>query len=379
MNAKKILVMNYGQELVIALFENNRIIEVVFTTRVSTDPSIGDIYIGKVQKVMSSMKACFLIIDKNVECYLSTRDTLKVGDEILVQVQQEAIKSKQLTVSRNLNFSGKYAVLTGGNNQLSVSKKLNKSNRERMLIIAKDFEHKDYGWIIRTDAVSATEEQIRTEMLSLVSEYNNLIQIAPTRTCFSCLKKSEAPYLEVIKELFRNDTDEIVVEDVEVYNCLKSVYTDSKVRYYDDKSYSLVKLYNIESQISNALNKKVWLKSGAFLVIEHTEAMTVIDVNTGKNSSKKEKEEFFLKINKEAAEEIAYQIRLRNISGIIIVDLINMKNRENIEKISSFLNQCLQKDRIQAKLIDVTKLQLAEITRKKIRKNLYENYKEYNR
>ncbi len=376
--SKKILVTNKNNTLLIVTLEDDKVVELIFTEKNAQGPTIGDIYIGKVQSYIKSTNSAFVTIEKDTQCYLATEKPLRVGDEIIVQVQQESVKTKKATVSTNLNFTGRYSVLTSENKKLSVSSKLKKTEKERLLHLAQTSQE-ECGWIMRTDAANVSDEVIVKEMDQLKEEYNKLMRIAPMRTCFSCLKKSETPFVNVLQELMRDDIEEIVVEDREVFDIIKDIYPLSIIRYYEDSSYTLSKLYNIEKCLEEALNKKVWLKSGSYIIIEHTEAMTVIDVNTGKNISKKVKEDYFSKVNQEAAKEIARQIRLRNLSGIVIIDFISMKNKENIKKIAVYLNQLLQNDRIQAKLIDVTKLQLVEITRKKVRKNLYENYKEYDR
>ena len=175
---------------------------------------------------------------------------------------------------------------------------------------------------------------------------------------------------------------EIVVEDVELYEEIKTFLEKHQpedlknLKLYQDKLLPLHKLYSLEKEIEHALNERVWLKSGAYLVIQPTEALTVIDVNTGKCVSKKKDDETMLKINLEAAREAARQIRLRNLSGIIVIDFINMDNENSMQALLEFFQRELKKDAITTTLVDVTKLQLVEVTRKKVRKPLHEAVRE---
>ena len=176
-------------------------------------------------------------------------------------------------------------------------------------------------------------------------------------------------------DFYRQDTSEIVTDDPEIYDELKNAASaELPIRLYND-SYPLSALYNLETALDRALGKIVWLKSGGYLVIEPTEAMTVIDVNTGKNTDKKTPEDVYLKTNLEAASEIAFQLRLRNLSGIIIVDFIDMKEEEHNKELLQMFRQYLNQDPVKTTLVDMTALGLVEVTRKKIKQPLYEQMK----
>ena len=202
----------------------------------------------------------------------------------------------------------------------------------------------EYGIIMRTNANDVSEEVLSQELETLVRDYEELIKTAHTRTCFSCLKKAPKEYLTELKNIYQDGLTDIVIEDVDIYSEVKEFLAKDqpedldKLRLYEDKLLPLHKLYSIEKRIEDALKEYVWMKSGSYLVIQPTEALTVIDVNTGKNISKKKDDETYLKINLEAAKEAAKQIRLRNISGIILVDFINMNKQELIDLIDKVLN-----------------------------------------
>ena len=177
----------------------------------------------------------------------------------------------------------------------------------------------------------------------------------------------------MIKNLYVNETDEIITDNEEIYQKLMDNFNGKyNIRLYDDTLLPLYKLYSIEKVIEEICSKKVWLKSGAYLVIEPTEAMTVIDVNTGKCTKGKKLSETIVNVNVEAAKEIAYQMRLRNMSGIVMVDFINMENKEFQDKLLEYLTKLVHKDRIKTNVVDITKLNIVEITRKKVERPVYE-------
>ena len=215
-------------------------------------------------------------------------------------------------------------------------------------------------------------------LTKLCKEYQVLKEQASTRICYSCLIGAPKEYLSELKNIYQEGLTDIIIEDKTIYIEAKAYIEKEqpedadKLRLYEDKLLPLHKLYGIESQLTNALKERVWLKSGAYLVIQPTEALTVIDVNTGKCISKKKDDEAYLKINLEAAKEAARQIRLRNLSGIILVDFINLSKEEYMDELLRVFRQELQKDPIATSLVDVTKLQLVEVTRKKVRKPLHE-------
>ena len=337
----------------------------------------------------------FIEIAPKVPCYFSLEEaeqaifTKKIGkkvlcqgEELLVQVQKEAVKTKVPTVTSNLNFTSENVVLTTGNTTTSVSKKLQGEDRARLLEIAKLYESESYGLIIRTNAKNMEAEALQEEIRQLILRYEEVVQKAQTRTHFTCMQKASATYLSYIRDLNKESITRIVVEEQDIYEEVKTYlaqYTPElveKLELYSDKNYTLNKLYAMEHVMEGILKKRVWMKSGAYLVIEPTEALTVIDVNSGKCVVKGHAEDSYYRVNVEAAKEAARQIRLRNISGIILIDFINLKSREKMQEILKILKQDLQKDTISTKLVDVTKLQLVEITRKKVYKSVQESLKE---
>lgn len=389
---RKLIITRWKEQVLTSLLENGEIVEFHCSPNETKEQAVlGNIYVGKVKNIVPNIGAAFVEVAKGVECYyaLDENETpiftqkigkkpLCIGDELLVQVSKEAVKTKVPTVSGKLSFTGKYAVLTTGDTRIGISSKLPKESREHFQKLAASYQSDAYGFIIRTNAKDVAEEVLKAELEQLIQEYEELVKIAGTRVCYSCLKKAPKQYLSELKNIYQDGLKEIVIEDPILYEetiaYLKMYQPEDlgKVHHYEDTLLPLDKLHNIERKLEDALKERVWLKSGAYLVIQPTEALTVIDVNTGKCISKKRDERTYLKINIEAAKEVAKQIRLRNLSGIILVDFINLSGKELMAELVDVFQKELRKDPISTTLVDITKLQFVEVTRKKVRKPLKE-------
>ena len=358
---------------------------------------IGNIYVGKVKNIVKNIDAAFVEIKKGVLCFLPLSEAegaifvtpkeqqkLVVGDELLVQVLKDGIKTKAPVVSTNLNFTGRYFVLTTKRkNELGISNKLGEEDRKRLSEYARKKEEDAFGMIVRTNAKNASEEELDAEFAYLKEVHDKVVNYGVHRSVFSLLMQDEAPYIKQLRNIRQDELEEIITDDKEIfdqaYEFLKAHQPADmdKLRFYDDASYSLWKLYGLETMLDDATRTRVWLKSGGYLVIEPTEALTVIDVNTGKYEGGKNADATFVKINQEAAVETAKQLRLRNISGIVIIDFIDMKTEADKLDVLSTLNRELKKDPVRATLVDMTKLNLAEVTRKKVKKSLREQLGNY--
>ena len=387
--------MNYRNTpiLVAALEKEGRICQ-LNPMSLNSDSILGNIYIGKVKNIQKNIQAAFIEIENGIMCYYSMAEkaspcfvnvkknnVLKIGDEMIVQVSKEGIKSKLPYVSSNLNFTGRYLVLTSERKELGFSGKLKKEEKKQIREILKDKIPENVGIIVRTNCRDAQEEEILHELEELMKRYEAVLQKGKSRVCVSVLEKSMPEYVQILQNLYSQDLEEIVTDKQELYECavqyLKGYKQQEKiVRYYEDKLLPLYKLYNLEKAFEQAQNERVWLKSGGFLVIQQTEAFVCIDVNTGKFTSKKDKQETFRKINLEAAKEIAWQLRLRNLSGIILIDFINMERDEDKEELMQTLQRYLWQDSIKGTVVDMTELNIVEVTRKKVRKSLAEELKE---
>lgn len=374
---------------IIALLEDNRLLE-VNCEDVSNTSILGNVYIGKVKRILEKIGAIFVEIAPNQMTYLpfdEAKDAWMVKqcrpnqlteeDEIVVQVVKEAVKTKDPNVSTNICIKGNALILTTGNKKLGISKKLESRKRSYFQSLFEEKVGDGFGLIVRTNAGNYSKEQILEEYQTIFDEYEHLRKYSKHRTCYSCLYREPSKAVAGVRDYLTLQPEKIVTDDAEVFEELRQVFSgeaalrESRIEFYEDDMLSLTALYGLRSKLEEALNERVWLKSGAYLVIQPTEALTVIDVNSGKCMKGKQKD-FYLKINMEAAEEIARQLRLRNISGICLVDFINMDTEEAKEELVRMLKLYLAKDTVPAVFVDFTKLGLAEITRKKVKKPLWE-------
>ncbi len=388
---RKLIVTRYKGGIAAALFDGSKAVELFYENE--EESLLGNIYVGKVADVVPNIRAAFVEIEGRVPCYYSLAENtspvcvsrgqskkLAQGDEILVQVSRESVKSKAPTVTSNLSLTGRFLVLTTGKKQIGISAKIAKELRPQLLAAISPFQDARYGWIVRTNAAYAPAGELEREAGILAGRYEDLIAAAPHRTCRSCLYKNPPAWLLQIRDIYDTEYEQIVTDDEALYGELQTYLreylpagTDALVL-YRDRLLPLDKLYPLEGAFREALSERVWLRSGAYLVIQPTEALTAIDVNTGKCDRGKAGDVFY-KINLEAAREIARQIRLRNLSGIIVADFINMENGEQDQDLLDALAQELKKDPVKAVVVDMTPLGLVEITRKRVRKSLAEKMK----
>ena len=374
------------------------------------EEQVGNIYVGFVRDVVKNIDAAFIEYQKGKVGYyamseeepvfLNAKNTHKVcqGDLVLVQLKKEAVKTKDPVLTSKISLTGRNLVLNVGKSGIGFSGKITddsfrKKIRECFLpklneLLSKKGEK--YGLVIRTNAPFASMDELTDEFEFLIGKYHDMLERARYQTRFSVISQAPAPYLKMIEGAYvaeisekhpvlEDEIQEILTDDRQIYEEIQTYlghnhlehYT-GRLRFYQDPLLPLYKLYQIEKLMAEVLNKKVWLKSGAYLVIEPTEAMVVIDVNTGKCIKGKNAGQTVFRVNMEAAEEIAYQLRLRNLSGIIMIDFINMEQESEQELLMEYLRQCIKRDRIRTDLIEMTKLNLVELTRKKIAPPVYE-------
>ena len=331
---------------VAALSEEERIVEI----RLESDQEksiLGNIYTGQVENIASNIQAAFVQIEPGKRCYYSLAEAqravfsagrkgngpLRPGDELLVQVSRDAMKGKLPALTSNLNFTGRYLVLTTGDKKFGLSSKLALEDRHRLSgWLKEEVERpdKEFGIIVRTNAADASKEEILKELEWLKGRYHKAVVQGRNRTCFSLVLETEPFYVAAVRDAYGRDLDEIITDVPEIREMILGYLEEispelkEKLRFYQDKLLPLYKLYRVETALDAIQKEKVWLNSGGFLVIQQTEAFVSIDVNSGKYTGKKKMEETFRKINLEAAAEIGRQLRLRNLSGIILIDFINL-------------------------------------------------------
>lgn len=390
MIASKLILTKYQNGILSLILKDNRIQEISYSPD-DDNGKIGDIYVAKILNVAKNINAAFLDYQKGKRGYLpiSAKYTpillnrtydgrVLAGDEILVQLEKEPIREKEPVFTMNLSLSGKYSVVTNANTTKSVSSKLSKQDKETLKqAIPSDTE---YGIVVRTNAKELLAENdlsaLESECKILISQMDRLLQEGIHRTCYSRVYEAPAAYLTELRDNTSWEYEQIVTDDIGLYRELETFlasYIPQKrelLSLYNDESVSLHKLYGLNTKLQELLQTKVWMNSGAYLVIEQTEAMYVIDVNSGKNNTKKSTDSYILSINMEAATEIMRQIRLRNLSGIIMIDFINMEEESMKEQLMQELKKLARLDRIQTTIVDFTALGLVEITRKKTKRSL---------
>lgn len=415
----KVIITEQMNRLLITVFNETKPVCMETTVMPEQESILGNIYIARVQDVINSIHGAFLFLSDKQSLYLplSEKDTYlcanrslkegelpRQGDELVVQVTGEAIKTKPPKASSELTLTGQFCVCSYFGHGLTFSKKLDADTKAALESEIKAAElpgRKKYKFTIRTNAGNLADyKPVLDEMASFIRIFDELTECYKHRTVYSCLYQTQAELLKVLQNIPLNDYEEIVTDVESVFSLLKKEaveikgafpeskvlpatqcreeyrYRDKLLRFYRDELISLSKLYSIETHLAEALSKKVWLSCGGYLIIEPTEAMTVIDVNSGKTEGRDKKNDaYFLKVNMEAAKEIARQLRLRNYSGIIMVDFINLDSSADKKKLMSYLNECLKEDKVPTRAVDMTALGIVEITRKKTNKPLADYFK----
>ena len=380
----------------IVVVENGKLIE-KYQENYGEERLEGNIYLGKVENVLLGMQAAFVDIGKEKNTFIHIRDIIpkasnetgnkneplnkhniknyiKTGMPILVQIKKDATSKKGARVSTHINLSGRYAVLMPNSNFITISKKIEKeTEKNRLLKIVKEIVPQNYGIIIRTSAKEKSEEEIKRDINNLIITWQEIVnkyEKVKKQTTFTpqLIYKNEGIIEKLIIDLIDQDLSKVIVNEEKTYENIKKVLekialeTDVKVELKKEKN--ILNIYEIQEQLEKANNRKIWLKCGGFITIDKTEALTAIDVNSGKYVGTKDLEKTIFTVNKEATIEITKQIRLRDIGGIIIIDYIDMENKEDKAKILEILEENLKKDRSKTQVIGFTPLDLLEMTRK---------------
>lgn len=392
---KQFVFTQWNNEKLGILFEDGKAMEI----RCYEDSSIlGNVYRARVSNLSPNINAAFVDIKKGESCYLSMDDyhgeKLKTGDLVTVQVVRDKIKTKRYAVTTDISLQGDYAVTTlfapvGVSSKIAdnARKKELKSLMRNLLITEQDAQLRladknaaeierikklTLGGIIRTQAEQAEDTAIEQEIKTQTRQLYSIMKKAEYAPQYTCLYHTEVEYIKDIRRMHALQDVEIITDIPEVVEAVPeiSLYTDE---------YTLTLRYSLAGLLEKTLSKRAYLKSGAYLVIEPTEAMTVIDVNSGKSIKGRNAEEQFLKINIEAAREIARQLRLRNISGIVMIDFINMKEEEHNRELMKVLSESVRIDPVRTTVVDMTKLGLVEVTRQKGKRALHEVFSDKKR
>lgn len=386
----------------VAMLEGRSLIEhYVSRPADDSDQIHGNIYLGRVQNVLPGMEAAFVDIGtpKNAVLYrgdvqFDKEDVVEQGPEpriehvlqarqlILCQVTKNPIGAKGGRLTQEVSLPGRFVVLIPDSSTYGISKRLPDDERRRLRSILDRVKPEQHGVIVRTAAENATEHELRTDMTRLLALWEE-IKEKSKKASGPTLLYSEPPLaVRVIREEFSSDYRGIILDDRALYEEVRQYIGDynpeflDRVEFYDSQleGLSLFEKHHVHEQIHKALDIKVWLPSGGSLVIEHTEALTVIDVNTGKNVGKTNLEETVFSNNLEAADEIARQLRLRDIGGIIVIDFIDMEIRENRRKVLDRFRDALSRDKTRTQVFEISELGLVEMTRKRIGEGLLTNF-----
>jgi len=388
----------------IAMLEGRSLVE-HYVSRVSDDTSQidGNVYRGRVQNVLPGMEAAFVDIGipKNAVLYRGDvrydRDdvdqggssgaeprieqVLRPGQSILCQVTKNPIGAKGARLTQEVSLPGRFAVLVPNSNAFGISKRLGDSERRRLRKIVDDLKPAGHGLIIRTAAEGASAEELRRDVDGLLDQWRVIEAEAARSDAPGLLYREPDLAVRILREELNSEYRGVVIDDralyeqVRDYVALVSPELAERVEYFDTavEPLPLFERYHVHEQLHKALDRKVWLPSGGSLIIERTEALTVIDVNTGKNVGKTNLEETVFRNNLEAAEEVARQLRLRDIGGIIVIDFIDMEIRENRDKVGAALRNALARDKTRTQVFDISELGLVEMTRKRISEGLIES------
>ena len=398
----------------VAVLEGRKLIE-HYVSRPADDISQihGNIYLGRVQNVLPGMEAAFVDIatPKNAVLYRGDvqydaediveksadrriEDILKARQLILCQVTKNPIGAKGARLTQEVSLPGRFVVLIPNSKTYGISKRLPDDERRRLRSVLDRVKPAEHGLIVRTAAEHATEHELRADMARLLDEWARIEEAAKKANGPKLLYREPSLAVRVIREEFNAEYRGVVIDDPQLYEDVKSYVGDfnpelaDRVELYaansaagnDDEDgdgtpgLPIFEHYHVHEQIHKALDRKVWLPSGGSLIIEHTEALTVVDVNTGKNVGKSNLEETVFHNNLEAAEEIALQLRLRDIGGIIVIDFIDMEVKENRRKVVDSFRAALARDKTRTQVLEVSDLGLVEMTRKRIGEGLLTSF-----
>ena len=390
-------------EMRLAILEDQTLVELYYELP-EKDRMVGDIYYAKVAKVIKGLQAAFIDVGKKQDAFLHFSDLddrllgfdpnyknghtfprrrnyswtadevpIKKGDSILVQITKEPLAAKGARVTSNISLPGRYLVLVPNDNVVGVSRKIyNRKEKYRLKRVGRSFRRPGFGMVIRTAAEGKEEAELKADYDGLIKKWDALVKNMKSAKPPQLVHKDVGMLSSVIRDLFTSDINKLIVDDRKLHRDIVRYLRDvspklvDRVHFYQEKIPVFDK-YHVESQINKSLSRKVWLKRGGYIFIDHTEALTAIDVNSGRFSGKGDHDANSLKINLDAAKEIARQLRLRDIGGIIIIDFIDMINRQNRQKLEHEFKRELRRDRAQANITPLSEFGIIEMTRERVR------------
>ncbi|MEE9443747.1 MAG: Rne/Rng family ribonuclease [candidate division Zixibacteria bacterium] len=404
---KEIIVNSTQYETRVALLEDEKLVELL-VKGADEHRYVGNIFKGRIKTVLPGMQAAFVDIGMDKAAFLHASDIGKIGggfydvdddeeapadivrktrfagietvvkedQEILVQVIKEPISTKGPRVSSEISIAGRYVVLVPDDQGVRVSKKIfDWGEKKRLRSIVRELRPEGFGFIIRTEAEGRSESDFKSDIKRLLKYWQQLKKRADRLEPPALLHQEMSMITGIIRDLYSDEVDALVVDNRTVYREVLSFVREiapalkGRVKLYRDKT-PVFDHYNIEPEIEKMIDRKVWIKKGAYLIIDQTEAMVTIDVNTGRFVGRKDQESTILRTNLDAAREVARQIRLRDIGGLIVIDFIDMYSRENRRKLYDHYCHQLRNDRAKRAVSPVSDFGLIEMTRERIRPSL---------
>ncbi|HWP46889.1 MAG TPA: Rne/Rng family ribonuclease [Candidatus Limnocylindrales bacterium] len=415
--SREIIVNSTPRQTRVALLEDGQLVE-IYIERAQDRRIVGNVYKGRVTRVLPGMQAAFVDIGLKKDAFLyvldvynnleeyetteveeeedagvdagdedlepfkmsssstSIQELLKEGQEIVVQVSKEPLGTKGARVTSHITLPGRFLVYMPTVEHIGVSRRIaSDAERSRLRKLIKKFKPPNCGFIVRTVGEGKGEEEFKNDMEFLIKLWESIKKKSENSTAPCLLHEDLDLVFRTIRDLFNSDVEKMVLDSEREYQrCLE--FVDTLMPHLTDRVKLFVKdvpifdHYGIESELEKALRKKIWLKSGGYIVIEQTEALVAIDVNTGKYVGKKNLEDTIVKTNLEAVSEIVRQIRLRDLGGIIILDFIDMELEENKKKVLNALERKLREDRSRTNVLQLSELGLVEMTRKRVKQSL---------
>ena len=396
---KQMIVRRLPHQTQIVVMEGPVLVE-HYVARSDLESLIGNVYVGKVRNVLPGMEAAFVDFGEGKNGVLYVGDiqfdgddygrgsrpriekALRNGDDVMVQVLKDAMGHKGARLTNEISLAGRYLVLVPGEESRGgISRRLPDEERARLRTIVNEARPKGFGVIVRTAALDAPKEDIKKDIVRLQDLWERIQKEAGSVSAPAAIHKEPPLVIRVMREHFTSDFRRLIVDDVEtrdqIVEYLQGTDPDlvDRVQLYEDDK-GVFERYHVEDQLRKALDRNVWLPSGGHIVIEPTEALTVIDVNTGRFVGQSNLEETVLQNNLESAEEIARQLRLRDIGGIIVIDFIDMESEKNRKAVLRKLQEEMAKDKSRTQVSDVSSFGLVEMTRKHVSEGLVETFSE---
>ncbi len=395
---KLMVITEHGERDQIAVLEERELVQ-HYVTRVGARSMVGNVYLGRVQNVLPGMEAAFVDVGRGRNAVLYAGEVnwspedlegappriehvLKSGQSVLVQVTKDPIGGKGARLTAQISLPGRYLVLAPNSDVSGISRRLPDTERRRLKAIFKDIKPGEHGLIVRTAAEGASKEALAADLERLLEEWGEIEKRSKKAKAPAVLYEEPELTVRVVRDLFTDEEyRELVTDSPRVFGLvtdyLRAVAPDvlSKVRLHEGPLPAFEEFHIVE-QIHKGLDRKVWLPSGGYLVIDRTEAMTVIDVNTGRSVGKSNLEETVVNTNLEAATEVARQLRLRDIGGMIVIDFIDMLLEQNKKKVIEAMKEALAQDKSRSQVFDISPLGLLEVTRKRVSGGLLEAFSE---